>query len=104
MCVRPDFGGFARRTPGHAVNVSAATAATLATWEHLAGDERAADRELLRVMAWAIDQSIEAVEGGAAALPLINACRYYADQLRRLAPASETTDGLDDALAAAWDD
>lgn len=84
--------------------MSDALATSLADWEHMSEPGRAAETELLRVMAWAIDRSVEAVEGGAAALPLVNACKYFAEQLRRAMPQTAETDGLDEALLAAFDD
>jgi hypothetical protein len=74
----------------------------LDSWTHLAGDGHCADRELLLTMAEGIDSARKSVEEGSAALPLINACRYAFETLRKLKPADDgyAGDGFDDP----WDD
>jgi hypothetical protein len=74
----------------------------LEAWTHLAGDGHVADRELLMTMAEGIDAARESVSGGSAALPLINACRYLFETLRKLRPADDGAE--DDGFDAPWDD
>ena len=73
----------------------------LKQWPHVAGAEHAAERELLVIMAEGIDAARESVSAGSAALPLVNACRYVMDALRKLAPRV-SEDAEDDAMA--WED
>jgi hypothetical protein len=80
----------------------AATTAQLAQWPHLAGDTHAADRECLLVMAEGIDAARESVAEGSAALPLVNACRYLLEVIRKMAPEQTPDDGFDAAMQ--WDD
>jgi hypothetical protein len=74
----------------------------LGAWPHLAGEGHCADRELLMTMAEGIDAARQSVSEGSAALPLINACKYAFETLRKLRPADEDDagDGFDDP----WDD
>jgi hypothetical protein len=74
----------------------------LDSWPHLSGDGHCADRELLLTMAEGIDASRAAVSDGSAALPLINACRYAFETLRKLKPADDGAD--DDGFDDPWDD
>jgi hypothetical protein len=53
-------------------------------------------------MAEGIDASRAAVSDGSAALPLINACRYAFETLRKLKPADDGAD--DDGFDDPWDD
>ncbi len=76
----------------------------LTAWQHLAGDGHAAEREILRAMAAIIDVAVPAVvDGGAAPLPALNACRYMHGVIRLLAPAESGDDNaLQRDLLAAW--
>lgn len=72
-------------------------------WDHMRGAAHAADRVALLIMAEGIDAARDSVASGTAALPLVNACKYALDTLRRLAPAaSEAGDGFDEAMQ--WED
>lgn len=83
------------------MSARAAMAETLEDWAAAGSPARPIDREVLLVMADAIDDAGDAPRD---AVAIINAARYLLTAVRQLAPSAAPDDGYDAAMMLGDDD